>query len=114
MNAPGAKRRISEELRAAYSNAILYRAPGPISEAFLADRHFIAGIMGPIGSAKTSTCLVKPLHIGMEQAPNPRDGWRRSRFVVVRDTYTQPATSTAEWAAQRVAGPPPPRKRART
>lgn len=45
------------------------------------------GIMGPWGSGKTLCTLMKFLRLAVEQAPHPRDGVRRTRWVIVRDTY---------------------------
>ncbi|WP_448207280.1 hypothetical protein [Azospirillum sp. sgz302134] len=62
-----------------------FAPPGPVSAAFLADRSYVAGIMGPIGSAKTSTALMKVIAHAVEM-PEHR-GTRYSRFVIIRDTY---------------------------
>lgn len=60
-------------------------APGPVAARFLAARDPIGGIMGPIGSAKTSTGLMKRLYIAAEQQPWT-DGVRRTKHVVIRTT----------------------------
>lgn len=83
-------------------NALTLAPPGPVSARFLADRDFVSAIMGPIGSAKTSTCLTKLLHIACEQAPHPVDRWRRTRFVVVRDTYRRMRRTTLESWFKRI------------
>lgn len=62
-------------------------SPGPVSAAYKADRSSVSAIMGPVGSAKTSTTIMKLLEISAEQAKSPVDGIRYSKWMVVRDTY---------------------------
>jgi len=64
-----------------------YKPPGPVGAGFLQSNAFVRAIMGPIGSGKTSVCMVDPVYRAMRQAPSPIDGVRRYRFVAVRDTY---------------------------
>jgi hypothetical protein len=44
-------------------------------------------LMGPVGAGKTLCVLMKFLRLACEQAAHPQDGIRRTRFVVMRDTY---------------------------
>jgi hypothetical protein len=61
----------------------------PVLAQFLGDnKHRIQGVMGPFGSGKSSACVAKLLKIAHEQKPG-RDGIRRSRFAIVRNTYGQ-------------------------
>ena len=65
-------------------------APGPISMRFMQERtRPVQGIMGPIGSGKTSTVLMKFMALAQRQKPSTRDGIRKFKFCVVRDTYRQ-------------------------
>ncbi|HYC63553.1 MAG TPA: hypothetical protein VEC14_02390 [Reyranellaceae bacterium] len=64
-----------------------YKPPGPVGAGFLQSDAFVRAIMGPIGSGKTSVCMVDPVYRALRQAPSPIDGVRRYRFVAVRDTY---------------------------
>lgn len=64
-----------------------FTPPGPISAAFMVDRSPVSAIMGPVGSAKTSTCVMKLLRIAADQRPSPLDGVRYTKFMVIRDTY---------------------------
>jgi hypothetical protein len=66
--------------------ASLMKPVGPKAEAFAWDKRLITGIMGPVGSAKTTTCIRKYIHAAMWQNPGP-DGVRRARIGVIRDTY---------------------------
>lgn len=69
-------------------NFVQFSPVGPVAEAFIADERKITAIMGPYGSAKTTTCIQKIIHIALKQNPGP-DGVRRSRGCIVRDTYPQ-------------------------
>lgn len=60
--------------------------PGPVAEAFFNDRSFISFIQGPYGSAKTTTAFFKML-ARASRMPVCRDGVRRYRGLVLRDTY---------------------------
>lgn len=73
---------------------LLYEAPGPISERFLASRASVKGLMGPIGSGKTGANLIGHLYLALEQQPSTRDGIRKYELAVVRDTYRQLWQST--------------------
>lgn len=66
-----------------------YVPPGPVMARFLASDAFLRGAMGPVGSGKTGGCLMDMIYRAMRQAPHPRDGFRRTKFAVVRDTYRQ-------------------------
>lgn len=63
-----------------------FRFPGPVAEAFFHDRGFISFIQGPYGSAKTTTAFFKLLARAMRM-PVCKDGMRRYRALVLRDTY---------------------------
>jgi hypothetical protein len=66
------------------------RPAGPVARAFKNSRASVNVIIGPVGSAKTSTCLQRLLEIAYEiQAPHPVDNVRRTKFLIVRDTYRQ-------------------------
>lgn len=49
---------------------------------------FVRCIIGPVGSGKSSACVLEILLRAARQAPGP-DGIRRTRFVVIRNTYSQ-------------------------
>ena len=46
------------------------------------------GVMGPVGSGKSTACCVEIIRRAQAQAPSP-DGWRRTRWAVVRNTYRE-------------------------
>src|SRR5688500_72161 len=66
-------------------------SPGPISDDFLLSRALVAGIVGPVGSAKSLTMLRKLLRVGKLQLgeADERNGVlvRKARCGVIRDTY---------------------------
>jgi len=71
------------------SFADLMAPVGPVAEAYVNDERIITGIMGPFGSAKTTMSIRKMVRSCLLQRPSPRDGVRRARWCVVRDTYPQ-------------------------
>ncbi len=76
-----------------------FKAVGPVAAKFRDDKTFITSIMGPYGSAKTTTCFQKIINAAMWQKPD-RDGVRHSRGMVVRATYGQLQTNVMEdWFA---------------
>jgi hypothetical protein len=77
--------------------AALMKPTGPVGEAFLNDKRLITGIMGPVGSAKTTKCVAKMVKSALWQAPGP-DGIYRAKWGVIRDTYPQlKKTVLATW-----------------
>lgn len=68
--------------------------PSKTGELFLADRtHRVKGIMGPVGSGKSVTCIVDLVLLGTEQAPD-RNGVRWSRWAIIRNTYAELESTT--------------------
>lgn len=67
---------------------INYQAPGPVSNSFYESRAPVSGIMGPIGSSKTTVALMKMLLIASTQKKSNLDGVRYTKFRVIRDTYS--------------------------
>lgn len=79
----------------------IYTPSGPIAAQFHASPAFFRGLRGPIGSGKTVACCYELWNMAMQQQPSPVDGWRRTRWAVVRQTYRQLETSTMRtWQAQ--------------
>jgi hypothetical protein len=60
-----------------------FSPPGTLGD-FFADTHFIRGVRGPVGSAKTSTMCMDILYQACRQVPSPEDGVRYSRELVIR------------------------------
>lgn len=68
---------------------VFWQSPGPVCEAFMDCMDPIQAIMGPIGSGKTSAVLMKMIFLAQKQQRSTRDGCRKFKFCVVRDTYRQ-------------------------
>jgi len=60
----------------------------PTCRAFANSDAFMRGLLGPFGSGKSSACVVEIVRRGMAQRPGP-DGVRRTRWLVVRNTFGQ-------------------------
>lgn len=67
--------------------SINYKAP-PTCAAFMKSNSFGRLIAGPVGSGKTTACLMELLRRACEQIPAP-DGLRYTRFAIVRQTLQQ-------------------------
>jgi hypothetical protein len=92
----------------------VYRSPGVIADAFLKSESFVTGIRGPVGSGKSTACVMKLLSI-LHKQPVAQDGRKHARFAVIRNTYPELTTTTiktwhqwipdtfGQWKAQ---GPP--------
>jgi hypothetical protein len=76
-----------------------FRAPGPISAAFLEAQDDIAVLWGPVGSGKTVTALMRGLVASYFVRPE-RDGVRRVKGAVIRRTFRDLwATTIPSWWA---------------
>lgn len=91
-----------------------YYPPGPVAKAFMRSNAFVAGIRGPIGSGKSTAAVMKLIRNAQKQKPL-RDGWRRRRTAVIRNTYPELKTTTIktwhQWVPSNVGhwrdnGPP--------
>jgi hypothetical protein len=67
----------------------------PTVRHFVLDDSRITAIQGPFGSGKSVGCVMKIIKKAHEQKPSP-DGIRRTRFAVIRNTYTQLKDTTME------------------
>ena len=78
-----------------------YEPAGPIIRAFHKSDAFVRGIMGPIGSGKSTACVLEILRRAQMQTPGP-DGVRRSRWAIIRNSYPELRTTTLktwnDWA----------------
>lgn len=72
---------------------VSYAPPGPTSAAFHADDSFVRGLMGPVGSGKSSTCCVEIMRRALQQKPD-QTGVRRTRWAVLRNTYPELKSTT--------------------
>lgn len=70
-----------------------YNPPGPIAKEFIKNDAFICGIMGPIGSGKSTAAIMKIIR-GAQKQTKGADGWIRRRTAVIRNTYSELHTTT--------------------
>jgi len=73
----------------------------PVAFDYMASRAFFSCIMGPVGSGKSLTSMLKFLPIGQGQARSPSAkegaaGLRRTRMVVVRNTMPELRSTTMQ------------------
>lgn len=87
--------------------ALSYVAP-PTVAGFLKSQAFVRTILGPVGSGKSVGCVMALVMAAQAQVPQPDTGLRRSRFLVIRNTYGQLRDSTIktwlEWFPDGAAG----------
>lgn len=62
---------------------------------------FVRAVVGPVGSGKSSGCVVEVLRRAVEQAPG-QDRVRRTRFAVIRNTYRELKDTTRKTFEQWV------------
>lgn len=83
-------------------------APPPTIARFMASRALYRGLMGPVGSGKSSACCVELMAKALAQAPD-ENGLRRTRFAVVRNTYRELKDTTLktwlDWFPEERCGP---------
>jgi len=72
-------------------HTINFSPPQSLAE-FWHTNDFYQFIVGPIGSTKTTNCIFKMLYYSLTQNIGP-DGYRRSRWVIVRPTLQQIKTT---------------------
>ncbi len=84
------------------ATSVIDYTPPPTVRGFI--RHHREGelfydwIIGPVGSGKTTGIFFKLVRMAKLQAPNPKDGIRRTRAVIVRNTFPQLRDTTlASW-----------------
>lgn len=74
-------------------DVIKYQPPGPNATAFHQSDSFVRGLMGPVGSGKSSSCCVEIVARALRQRPSS-DGIRRSRWLIIRNTYPELKSTT--------------------
>jgi hypothetical protein len=68
---------------------VLTYTPSPTGRAFHASKARVKGVLGPVGSGKTVMCCWEIILLSATQIPDPYDKVRRSRWLVLRNTYRQ-------------------------
>lgn len=72
---------------------VTYTPPGPVGRAFIKSDAFVCAIKGPIGSGKSVACVMKLIR-NMQKQAVLKDGWRRRRTAIIRNTYAELRTTT--------------------
>lgn len=70
-----------------------FKPEGEVLRHFMLDDRFVRGIRGPVGSGKSVGCCIEIFRRASQQAPN-KEGVRKSRWAVVRNTNPQLKTTT--------------------
>jgi hypothetical protein len=71
----------------------IYEIDYPVLGRFMMSSAFVQVLRGPVGSGKSKLCNLKLYSIASQQAPD-RSGIRRTRWIVVRNTYAELTTTT--------------------
>lgn len=82
---------------------LIYKPPATI-ESFMNSDQRVRLVRGPVGSGKSSGMVMEMLKRASEQAPDPNDGVRRTRGVIVRNTLPQ-LKSTSLKTIRELIGP---------
>ena len=87
------------------TQTIQYRPPGKVAAAFHQSTAFVRGILGPVGSGKSSTCCMEIVKHALKQTPH--NGWRKARWAVIRNTYPELKSTTiktwSQWMNEELA-----------
>jgi hypothetical protein len=67
----------------------IYEPDGEVLTKFLMSDNRVDIICGPIGSGKTNALFRRLGRHAMQQAPSPRDGLRRTRWAIIRNTFPE-------------------------
>jgi hypothetical protein len=78
--------------------------PSPTMAKFHASDQRVRVARGPVGSGKSSAMIMELMRRAAHQAPDPRDGIRRTRGVIVRNTMPQ-LKSTSLKTIRELIGP---------
>ena len=70
-----------------------YKPDGDTLKAFMKDNAFFRGIRGPVGSGKSVACCVEVFRRALQQEKG-KDGIRKSRWAIIRNTNPQLRTTT--------------------
>jgi hypothetical protein len=84
------------EIRVTADGRRNYELDGVVLGRFFLDRSAVSGLRGPIGSGKTATVMLKVWQIACEQAASTTDGFRKTRWAFVRNTYPDLEGSTVK------------------
>ncbi len=72
---------------------IRYAPAGSVASAFHTGEGFCRLLVGPLGSGKTTACLLEVFRLAQQQAPG-QDGISRSRWAICRNTFPELKSTT--------------------
>jgi hypothetical protein len=75
------------------TRSVDYKCAGETLQDFHDSSAFVRGIMGPIGSGKSTACIIELLRRAREQTLSP-DGKRKSRIAIIRNSYPELKSTT--------------------
>lgn len=75
------------------TRTVRYEPDGKTLAEFLSSKAFVRGLMGPLGSGKSTACAIEILSRSAAQAPGP-DGIRRTRWAIIRNSYPELKSTT--------------------
>lgn len=78
------------------NNIVIAKPSGAVSSAFAACNDEVRCLMGPIGSGKSTRCIMEILKRSAEQRRSTADGKRKTRWAVVRNTYPELISTTVK------------------
>jgi hypothetical protein len=81
-------------MAAQYLPTIDFTASPTLCE-FIKCQDYFQGVEGPPGSGKTIACVAKIAYYAMTQEPD-KDGWRRTRWGIIRNTSVDLKTTTIQ------------------
>lgn len=75
-----------------------------VAMKFHSSNAFVRGLMGPVGSGKSTTCIMEIMARGQSQKPH--NGVRKTRWAIIRNTYPELKSTTIktfqEWVPDAV------------
>lgn len=72
---------------------IRYEPAGITIKSFHESKAFFRGLMGPLGSSKSTACVIEILRRAQMQKKSP-DGIRRTRWAIIRNSYPELKSTT--------------------
>lgn len=86
---------MTDDLGTEQKNSMVnWAPPGPVAKSFMESEDFVRGIMGPLGSGKSTACTIEILRRSMAQTPSPVTGKRTTRWAIIRNSYPELRTTT--------------------
>jgi hypothetical protein len=87
--------------------SLKYKPDGPVLRQFMRDPSPVRLVRGPVGSGKSTCCVIECFRMSAAQEPGA-DGWRRTRGAIIRNTFPELKTTTMntwkEWFPEEIFG----------